>query len=387
MQSEASVPGNGQSHRTEFEHAAAVPKKTEHLSVEQPGGEEPAPKASRGRKGRLKIILACALGASLAAGGYYFQTLAGYESTDDAYIDGHVISISPQVSGVVAALHVGDNQYVHKGDPLVELDPTDYQVALNQARGAEASARGKLEQARAGVETAESAVAQAQAEVDVALATLENAERTVNRYHGLDEHARSQQDVDTAQVNRKMDAATVEQAKAKLRSAQTQVVSAKANVISAEGDYRKAQADTRRGEVNLGYCRIVAAVDGRISKKAVEPGAYVTPENPLFAIVPSEVWVVANFKETQLSNMRPGQPVTLKVDAYPNLALSGKVDSIQSGTGSRFSVIPAENATGNFVKVVQRVPVKITLDAGANGASARLLAPGMSVEPKVRVHG
>jgi membrane fusion protein, multidrug efflux system len=387
MQSEASLDSNGQSCRTEVEHTASLPKEPEALSVEQPVGEEPAPKPSRSPNGRLKIILLCALGVSLAAGVYYFRSLASYESTDDAYIDGHVISISPQVSGVVAALHVDDNKYVHKGDLLVELDPTDYRVSLNQARGAEASVSGKLEQARAGVETAQSAVAQAQAEVDVAQATLENAERTVNRYHGLDEHARSQQDVDTAQVNRKMGAATVEQARAKLKSAQTQVVSAKANVVSAEGDYRKAQADTRRAEVNLGYCRIVAAVDGRISKKAVEPSAYVTPENPLFAIVPSEVWVVANFKETQLKNMRPGQPVTLKVDAYPDLALSGKVDSIQSGTGSRFSVIPAENATGNFVKVVQRVPVKIVLDTGANGDSTRLLAPGMSVEPKVQVHG
>ena len=387
MQSEASAPSMDQSRRTEVEHTGALPKKPEALSVEQPGSEEPAPKGSRRPKGRLKIILVCALGVGLAAGGYYLRNLASYESTDDAYIDGHVISITPQVSGVVATLHVDDNRYVHKGELLVELDPTDYQVALNQARGADASARGKLEQARAGVETAESSVAQAQAEVDVAQATLENAERTANRYHGLDEHAWSQQDVDTALVNRKMAAATVEQAKARLRSAQTQVVSAKANVISAEGDYRKAQADTRRAEVNLGYCRIVAAVDGRISKKSVEPGAYVTPENPLFAIVPSEVWVVANFKETQLKDMRPGQPVTLKVDAYPSLALTGKVDSIQSGTGSRFSVIPAENATGNFVKVVQRVPVKIILDAGANGDSTRLLAPGMSVEPKVNVHG
>ena len=133
--------------------------------------------------------------------------------------------------------------------------------------------------------------------------------------------------------------------------------------------------------MDLDHCRILAAADGRIAGKAVDPGAYVTPANPLFQIVPTQVWVVANFKETQLRHMRPGQPVKVAVDAYPNLDLTGKVDSIQSGTGSRFSVIPAENATGNFVKVVQRVPVKILLDQ----TGLDQLAPGMSVEPKVRV--
>jgi membrane fusion protein (multidrug efflux system) len=166
----------------------------------------------------------------------------------------------------------------------------------------------------------------------------------------------------------------------------TQVTSAKASVTAAAGDYQKAQADTQRAQVNLGYCRIVAPTDGRITNKAVDAGTYVTPSGALFEIVPSDVWVVGNFKETQLNYMQPGQSVTVTVDAYPDMALHGKVDSIQSGTGSRFSVIPAENATGNFVKVVQRVPVKITLDGDPNADSKLLLSPGMSVEPDVRVH-
>ncbi len=337
---------------------------------------------------RLQIVFAAGgLLACILAGLYYVRDIAPYESTDDAYIDGHVISISPQVAALVAAIHIDDNQSVHKGDLLVELDPTDYQVALRQARGAEASAWGKLEQARAGVDSAESAVVQAEAGVASAQATLENAGRALKRYQGLDDAARSQQDLDTATVNHRTTAATVEQAKAQLGAAQSQVTSAKANVIAAEGDYQKAQADTKRADVNLGYTRLVAAVDGRITNKAVDPGAYVTPTIPLFQIVPTNVWVTANFKETQLDDMRPGQPVTITVDAYPKMALSGKVDSIQSGTGSRFSIIPAENATGNFVKVVQRVPVKIILDADYNSNSARLLSPGMSVEPTVRVQG
>jgi membrane fusion protein (multidrug efflux system) len=349
-----------------------------------PDAAKPAPPHSH----RLLIILlsAGALLAGIAFGVYYHFGIAPYESTDDAYIDGHIISVSPQVSALVAAIHIDDNLYVHKGDLLVELDPTDYQVALSQARGAEASTEGKLEQARAGVDTAVSAVAEARAEVVSALATFENANLDWKKYQGLEPAARSQEVADTVTAKQKTAAAAVEQAKASVQSAQSQVTAAKANVIAADGDYRKAQADTKRAEVNLGYCRIIAPTDGRITSKAVDPGDYVTALNPLFEIVPANVWVTANFKETQLNNMQPGQPVTLTVDAYSKMTLHGTVNSIQAGTGSRFSIIPAENATGNFVKIVQRVPVKITLDGDPNADSNRLLSPGMSVTPKVRVH-
>ncbi len=389
VNSETGEKGNGETDTLPIlDQPTATSAGQQAQTVEQPGAAAPiALKMPRRRKGLLQIFVAAiALLTGIAGGAYYFRNIAPYESTDDAYIDGHVISISPQVCALVAAIHIDDNQYVHKGDLLVELDPTDYQVALNQARGAEASKKGKLEQARAGVDTAESAVVQARAGVDSAQAMLENADRALKRYQGLSAQARSQQDVDTATANRKTAAASVEQAKAQLQAAQSQVTSAKANVIAADGDYRTAQADTSRAEVNLGYCRIIAAADGRITNKAVDPGAYVTPAGPLFQIVPSNVWVVANFKETQLNYMQAGQPVTITVDAYPGMELRGKVDSIQSGTGSRFSIIPVQNATGNFVKVVQRLPVKIILTAGANDDSTHLLSPGMSVEPKVRVH-
>ena len=333
------------------------------------------------RRGWMALLAGGLLLAGVAGGFYYVRGVLPYESTDDAFIDGHAIAITPQVSGRVAALHFDDNQLVHKGDLLVELDPTDYQVALDQARGAEAAARGKLEQARAGVDAAQSAVPEAQAVLHSAQAAFDNADQDLRRQQGVDARARSQKDLDAAVASRKTAAAALERAQAQGRVAQAQVASARANVVAAEGDWQKAQADTRRAEVNLGYCRIVAAAAGRITTKAVDPGAYVTPANPLFQIVPAQVWVVANFKETQLKDMRQGQAVTVAVDAYPGMALTGKVDSIQSGTGSRFSVIPTENATGNFVKVVQRVPVKIVLD----DPTSYLLAPGMSVEPKVRV--
>jgi membrane fusion protein, multidrug efflux system len=338
------------------------------------------------RSNRVLAIVGIVTIVLTIAGVAYWLNARHFESTDDAFIDGHVVTISPQVSALVSAVHVNDNQFVHKGDLLVELDQTDFLVALNQARGSEAAANGKLEQARASIEAANSEVAEAQANLDSAQATHDNALRELKRYTSLDVQARSQEQLDNATSNEKTTAAAVEEAQAKLRSAQSDVVTAQADVVAAVGDYQKAQADTHRAEVNLGYCQIVAPADGRITNKSVEAGAYVTSANPLFQIVPPEVWVIANFKETQLQYMQPGQSATISIDSFPDLQLHGKVDSIQAGTGSRFSIIPAENATGNFVKVVQRVPVKILFDEDANSDPNHLLSPGMSVEAEVHVH-
>jgi membrane fusion protein (multidrug efflux system) len=319
-------------------------------------------------------------------GFFYWLDARHFQDTDDAYIDGHVVPITPQVSALVWAVHIDDNQLVHKGDLLVELDPTDFEVALQQMQGAEASASGKLEQAKASVEEARSAVVEGQAQLDMQQVNFENADRELKRYLALDDRAKSQQAQDNALAAQKTATAQVEQAKAKLQSAQSQVLSAQATVTAADGDLKKAMADTRRAQVNLGYCKIYAPSDGRITSKNVDIGMYVTPASPLFALVPADVWVTANFKETQLDDMRVGQPVSIFVDAYPDTEFHGKVQSIQMGTGARFSVIPAENATGNFVKVVQRVPVKIVFDSDPNGDPNHVLAPGMSVDPKVRVH-
>jgi membrane fusion protein, multidrug efflux system len=323
----------------------------------------------------------------IVGGIVYWFDARNFQDTDDAFIDGHVVPINPQVSALVAAIHIDDNQLVHKGDLLVELDPTDFEVALQQAQGSEASASGKLDLAKASVSSAQSAVVEAQAELDAQQVNFENADRDLKRYQQLDERAKSQQAQDNALAAQKTAQAQVEQARAKLQSSQSQVLSAQANVTAAEGDLKKAVADTKRAQVNLGYCKIFAPIDGRVTTKNVDPGAYVTPTNPLFALVPSDVWVTANFKETQLDQMQPGQPVTIAVDAYPDKEFHGTVQSVQMGTGSRFSVIPAENATGNFVKVVQRVPVKITFDTDPNSDPNHLLAPGMSVEPRVRING
>ena len=338
----------------------------------------------RQRAFRILIVVVAVLGV---AGAIYAVYAHNYEETDDAFVDGHIVPISPQVPALVAAIHIDDNQLVHKGDLLVELDPTDYQVMLAQSQGSEASSQGKLEQARSQVPAAQAQVSQAQAELDSAKVNFDNTDRDLKRFQGLDERAKSQQQLDNATAAQKSAQAAVEQAEAKLTSAVSQVETAKANVIAAQGDLQKAQADTRRAEVNLGYCRIVAPEDGRITNKNVDPGMYVTTSTQLLQLVPAQVYITANYKETQLDRMQPGQSVSIHVDAFPERELHGTVQSIQSGTGSRFSIIPAENATGNFVKVVQRVPVKILFDNDPNGDPKQQLSPGMSVEPTVHVGG
>ena len=335
------------------------------------------------RKGFV-VFLLILLAVSIGGIGYYLYARQ-FEDTDDAFIDGKVVPITPQIPAKVIAVHIDDNTAVKAGQLLVELDPTDYKVALAQAQGSEAAARGKLQQAQSTIPSAQSAVAEAQAQVDSANVNFENTDRELKRYQALDDRAKSQMQLDNATTAQKRAKADLEQANAKLQTAQSQVAMAKANVVAAEGDVQKAVADTERANVNLSYCKITAPSDGKITGKAVNVGMYVTSATPLFAIVPYDVWVTANFKETQLAHMAVGQKVDISVDAYSDHDFEGTVQSIQSGTGSRFSVIPAENATGNFVKVVQRVPVKITFNNNPNVDTEHLLAPGMSVIPKVHI--
>jgi membrane fusion protein, multidrug efflux system len=311
--------------------------------------------------------------------------LRQYVLTDDAFIDGHVTQVSPQISARVLRLHIQDNQFVHKDELLVELDPTDFQVALAQAKAQMASSQGRLEQARAQIASAKAAVDQALAEVQAAQIFFDNASRDMRRYNEVDERARSQQRLDNATTAQKSAAAQLDKAKAARTSAEANVTTAQASIKASEGELQAAQAGVKRAEVNLGYCEILSPVDGRVTERTVETGNYVTSGQTLFMVVDPNVWVAANFKETQLTHLRPGQPVTIKVDAFPEQKFRGSVDSIQAGSGSRFSVLPAENATGNYVKVVQRIPVKIRFEHDANTNNAPMLSPGLSVIPRVKV--
>ena len=282
---------------------------------------------------RPGVIVAAAALAIVGIGYSAFAMFHSFthETTDDAFIDVHFVSVAPKIAGRVAAVHVDDNQLVKNGDVLVEIDPRDFQIALAQAKANLAKDKATQIQAKA------------------------NAERAQDLFT---RNVISTQDRDT-------NIATSESSKA-----------------AVEAD----QASVEQAEANLSYTKITAPSDGYVTKQAVTSGDYVQVGQALMSLVPPRVWVIANFKETQLRNMQPGRPVDISVDAYPNLKLRGHVDSIQAGSGAAFTLLPPENATGNYVKVVQRVPVKIVLNEEQQ--VQRVLGPGMSVVPTVAVdHG
>jgi membrane fusion protein (multidrug efflux system) len=335
------------------------------------------------RKPLLLGILLFAIAVAVLVAVYTSIHASHFQETDDAFIEGDVIAISPQVSAEVKDVLVLDNATVKKGDVIVQLDPTDYQVALDQATANQAAMEGKLQQATSEIEEAKANVDQARAAVDVARANFENASADYKRFTDLKTQnpgAVSKQQMDSASAAQLSNQAQVKQAEASLAAAQAQIATKRATAIAAEGDLKKAIADVHKATVNLSYCTIKAPTDGKITRKSVEAGSYVQTGEQLLAVVPSNVWVVANFKETQLERMKEGQSVSLSVDAYPGEEFHGHVQSIQAGTGARFSMLPAENATGNFVKVVQRIPVKILVDN-----NDKPLSPGMSVVAEVDV--
>ena len=310
-------------------------------------------------KGRQTAIIAAAVSAALVLilGLVYAIRAMSRESTDDAFITGHVISVSARVSGYVDKVLANDNQSVQQGDILVELDPRDFQIALDMAR--------------AKLLTAQADETQSRAQADMASVEAGRTEKDYNRYKQLfDANAGvTQQQLDNASAAATSAKALFGSANSKVSSQQAKVAQEKANVEQAE--------------LNLSYTKIIAPQAGRVTKKSVEQGEHVSTGQPLLMIVQPEIWVVANFKETQLKHMKPGQQVSIKVDAFSGRKFKGHIDSIQSGTGSVFSLLPPENATGNYIKVVQRVPVKIVLDEDPNDVN--MLSPGMSVIPVVKV--
>jgi membrane fusion protein (multidrug efflux system) len=286
-----------------------------HLENEKQVAPDPPPAAKNESKPRRRtLLIMAALIAALGAAFYYVWFIAPYETTDDAFIQNHAVSISTKLSNIVQKLLIDDNQLVQKGQLLIQIDPRDYQVALLYA----------------------------------------------------------QADYDTAKSNYDRDVALVGNSAV-----------SKEDVDDTRAAYEEAEARLDQAKLNLEYTHITAPVTGYITNRTVEAGAYVQAGETLFSIVPKKVWVVANYKETQLAHMRPGDLATVRVDAYPQFKFKGHVDSIQAGSGAQFSLFPPENATGNYVKVVQRVPVKILLDDPS--PPGVVLGPGMSVDPSVRV--
>ncbi len=337
------------------------------------------------------MLLAILLFVGLAVAAYfYWLGNRGYESTDDANIDGRAISIAPQVSGNVVSLDVNDNQFVHKGDPLIHIDNRQYVIDRELAEAQLATAKGQLAGFRYAAEVAHknfpAQLDVAKAQLAAAQAALFKAQADYKRQQALPAQATSQQDVDDATAALRQAEAQVSQAQAQVEQAQPvpqRIGQAEAEVTQYGGQVAQAQARLDQALLNLSYTVVTAPQDGWITKRNVEVGNYVTPGEQIFSIVSPQIWVTANFKESQLRWMRPGQSVTISVDAYPELNLKGHVDSIQRGTGSKFTAFPPENATGNFVKIVQRVPVKIDIDSGLD--PQRPMPLGLSVEPRVKV--
>ena len=286
----------------------------------------PAPRVPN-KKLRMIVIGGLAAAVLIAVLVPWIYSAFTHESTDDAFIDAHVSNIAARVAGQVTKVYVDDNQFVKQGDPLIEIDPPDYQVKLDQARAQVLSAEARARRTA----------------LDL---------RRYRRLIRTDEI--SQQQLDTAQ----------------------------ADADAAQADLLLQQAAVRQAELDLSYTHVIAPEAGRVTHKSVVTGDYLKVGTPILATVPIQAWVTANFKETQLTHMKPGQLVKITVDAYPGLEFNGHVDSIQSGTGAQFSLLPPENATGNYVKVVQRIPVKILIDTTDD---AHPLVPGMSVEPTVKV--
>jgi membrane fusion protein (multidrug efflux system) len=301
---------------------------------------------------------------------YYFRFIVPYESTDDAFIDGYVTTISPRVAGQVAQLMVMDNQKVKEGDVLVEIDPRDYESGLAQARADLAVARSRLTQSQAQVKVGKAKVAVAQAGTGAALAENERATNDLRRYELVQSQARAA-------------AANLQSADSQVAAAESEVALSEAGVETAAAAVQQAEARLQQAELNLSYTKIVAPRSGRVTGRTVQLGNYVQPGQALLTLVPDEMWVIANFKETQLTDLRPGQAADVRVDAYPNRKFKGHVDSLQAGSGAQFSLLPPENAVGNYVKVVQRIPVKIVFDEPLPPDLD--IAPGMSVVPQVRV--
>ncbi len=320
-----------------------------------PAPETPK-RSSRRRRWWVILIGLIVLAIALAVGVYYYWQSRYYESTDDAYIQGHPVSVSARVAGNIVAVHVKDNQHALQGELLVEVDPRDYQINLDRAEAA--------------LQAAQADEQKAVADVEAARATWVQQEQDLRRNEGLTKQG-----------------AATEQA---LQHSQAAATTAQANLNAQEKNLASVRAKTAVAKVavdaarlQLSYTQVNAPEAGYVTQRSVEAGAYVNVGQPLLVIVTDRMFVVANFKETQLTHMRPGQPVTIRVDAFPGVTFRGRVDSIQAGTGPTFSLFPPENATGNFVKIVQRVPVKIVFD-GPPDPDYRLVL-GLSVRPKVRI--
>jgi membrane fusion protein (multidrug efflux system) len=351
----------------------------------------------RGRKRRAMIVFAILAVVGTLSVFFYMRYKSTHISTDDAFIDGNVHTIASKVSGTVKTVYVKDNQYVKVGDLLVEIDPVDYDVKVKEATSSLNAEKARLAEKGAGIDAADKMVAESEAKVEAARANLQLQEATLKQaaidfrraesLYGKEAISKERYDrantaYDVSQARVKASREQVKQAEVALEAQKAVVRQAKAAETTQSSTVKQRESALESAKLNYGYTKIYAPADGYVTKKSVEMGNQIQAGQPLMAVVPlSNIYVTANYKETQLEKVRPGQRVDIEVDTYSGKTFHGTVDSIMAGTGSVFSLFPPENATGNYVKVVQRIPVKIVFDRDAD--PQHLLRMGMSVVPTI----
>jgi membrane fusion protein, multidrug efflux system len=366
---------------TPLEHASGERRIVDVDQDRQRGDES---RGSLLRRHPFTFLIGLILFVLVTTGGYFYWDYARrFESTDDAFVAARQFPIAPKVPGYITAVPVTDNQHVEASDVIARIDDRDYRVALEQADAQVSVDQANIENIDAQITAQQAQIAVSQAQVEQAQAALVFAQQQATRYQDLartgfgtiqnaqrytSEHYQQQAAVKSAQEN--------------LRVARRQLESLKAQRNRAVASLAQANAQRDQAQLNLSYTVVTAVQAGRVVNLTAAAGQFAQPGTNLTMFVPDEIWITANFKETQLDAMRPGQPVTLEIDAYPERAIRGHVESVQSGSGTAFSLLPAQNATGNYVKIVQRVPVKLVMH---NLPKDVALGPGMSVVPTVRV--
>jgi membrane fusion protein (multidrug efflux system) len=355
----------------------------------EPENEDTDKDGSKKPRSKKPLIILVIVVVLLAVIGFFvWFAHRNQVSTDDAYTDGNVVSMVPKISGYVVELYVDDNSRVRKGDLLLRIDPRDYLIAKEQAEAQLAQAKAQHRSSQSALRVArvqypaqlESAKAQQQA----AVATLAQAQAAYSRQHEVDPRATTQDTIDASTSQQLSSSANLKSAKAQVTIASLipeQLQQVGSSVDERSASVQQAQAQLDQANLNLSYTEVRAPSDGFITKRNVQPGTFLAAGDVMFLLVTPDVWITANFKESQMGRMRPGDAVDIEVDAYSGYKLEGHVQSIQYGSGARFSAFPAENATGNFVKIVQRIPVKIVIDRGLDANAP--LPLGLSVSPIV----
>lgn len=325
----------------------------------------------------VTAILFLLIGIYMGVYGIYFQ------STDDAFVEGRMISVSPKVEGHVIKLLIDDNTEVKKGDLLLEIDPVDFETALKEKEAALEAAKANLNAADKQVEHSKFEVKKSNEDVLSASSKFDFAQKDFKRYEEMyKEGIVSKQDFDRAKTALTVADANLKAANQSKNSTNSLLHTTEAGQKARIAEIKRLEAEVEQARLNLSYTKIYSPSDGLVVNRSVEEGNYVQIAQNLFGIVPDEVWVIANFKETQLTDMKKGQDVEIKIDTYPNKKFRGKVDSIQRASGAKASLFPPENAVGSYVKVVQRIPVKIVFTEDIGDFN---VVPGMSVVPKVKV--